>query len=110
MPALLGTYQRKPVRIWWRGVSESSYYVLPGYVDEDYIEGDGPIADPILLFTGNIEAISAIDDFITIGVARSIARLYPTMRIVPPFANHILRAGSRFTIDNVTYTVAYRNG
>lgn len=95
MRALSGGLHRKEVRVWFApGDTRSLVPVIePGYVEDDYyvLEDDMP---PILEFSGHVSSIDRISDKVALIATRTLSRKFPMGRLLPPYANHLLRAGT----------------
>lgn len=90
MPSILGSYQRKPVKVWSvpAGKGNTSPLLEEGYVEDGYYEEPDFIV-PLLVFSGHISEVRANDGYLDIVATRSAARRTPRLRVVPPFANWV---------------------
>lgn len=84
-----------------------SAVIGPGYVQPGYQMEPSPII-PKLVFDGDVSAVDDISQ--TIGIVANTQRLggFPSLRITAPFANHTAMPGTKFTFNNVIYTVERR--
>lgn len=106
-PALMGAYQRAPVKVWW---TEGYYWPLlieAGYVEDGYYHDSGPPV-PTLIFQGNLSHFSQITSVLGVVATRSAARRYPTLRVLPPLANYVLPEGSIISLGGTTYRLEPR--
>jgi len=107
-PALMGQYQRAPVRVWWvEGREPRMPPIEPGYVEEGYYEVEDRNA-PVLVFRGNVTDFNPIDLTLSITATRSAARRYPTKRVLPPVANFTRPEGTILVIGGSTYRLEAR--
>lgn len=108
-PALLGAYQRAPVKIWWTdGRNQLQPLIEPGYVDDDYYIIPDQI-DPILIFDGHVTQFSQITSVLGVVATRSAARRYPTLRVLPPIANFVKPEGSIIQFGNTIFRLEPRD-
>lgn len=87
--ALMGEYQRAPVKVWWA-------------------HPDPLVHAPILLLDGNISHVSQITTVLGIVASRFGALAYPVIRALPPIANFITPQGSVLTIGATQYRIESR--
>lgn len=108
-PALMGVYQRAPVKVYW-----SSGFPLPhllveeGYVEEGYYDIDNR-PDPILIFEGNISRFTQITSILGVEATRQADRMYPTLRVLPPLANYVRTEGTVFRFGENTMRIEPRD-
>lgn len=79
----------------------------PGYVEPGYEEAPEDIT-PTLVFSGKISEITQIGKTIGISALRRKLGGFPSVRIVPPFANHTAAPGTKITFNNTIYLVEKR--
>lgn len=93
-PALLGDYQRAPVRVYWSsGYPKPRLLIEEGYVEDGYYDTDNR-PEPFLLFDGNISRFTQITTVLGVEATRSAARRYPSIRVLPPIANYVKPEGT----------------
>lgn len=107
-PALMGSYQRAPVKVWWTEGFDLRLLIERGYVAEGYYTEDGRPA-PTLIFQGNLSHFSQITSVLGVVATRSAARRYPTLRVLPPIANYVLPEGSIISLGGTTYRLEPRD-
>lgn len=108
-PALMGSYQRAPVKIWWTEGHEMSHLLVEeGYFDEGYYDPDNR-ASPTLLFQGNVTQFTQITSILGVVATRSAARHFPTKRVLPPIANFVRPEGTVIQFGNYTFRIDPRD-
>lgn len=98
-PALMGDYQRSPVKVFWSSGFPPVPLIQHGYVMDGYYIEDGR-PEPTLLFDGNIYQFTQITTVLGIKATRSAVRSYPKVRVLPPLANFVRKQGAIIEFGN----------
>lgn len=108
-PALLGSYQRAPVKVYWfNGMPQPHLLIDEGYVEEGYYDTDNR-PEPILLFDGNVSRFTQITTILGVEATRSAARRYPSLRVLPPIADFVAPEGTQIRLGNNIFRLEPRS-
>lgn len=107
--ALRGEFHGGQVSVWGapRAADALKRFYPVGYVKSGYEKGN--IAEePFLLFKGKITEVPEIGLAIGLVATRKHIGGFPSIRIMPPLANHTAPAGTKITYHNRVYIVEKR--
>lgn len=107
--ALRGDFHGGEVHAWYtpKDASHLIRFLPDDYVMEGYEDLPTPVV-PIAVFSGTISEITQIGKVIGISALRRKLGGFPSVRIVPPFANHVATPGTKLTLNNTIYLVEKR--
>lgn len=97
------------LRVWYvpRAADTFRRFYPKGYVKEGYEQGDRT-EEPRLAFAGKITEVPEIGTSIRLVSSRKNIGGFPSMKIMPPLANHTAPEGSKITYHNRIYIVDKR--